>query len=158
MDSPPEVRRKSRSVVLPGPEKYLWARWIALRALGLIFFSAFYSLAFQIHGLIGTRGILPVEAYLAAVGRAAPGPVHLWYAPTLLWLGAGNPALTALIVSGLLASILLALNVWPRVSVAVCTLLFLSCISALQVFSSYQSDGMLMEAGFVSTFLAPRGL
>jgi len=158
MDSSPQTRVKSRSLVLPGPETYLWARWIVLRALGLIFFSAFYSLAFQIHGLIGTQGIQPADAYLAAVARAAPGLAHLWYAPTLLWLGAGNRALTALIVAGLLASIFLALNLWPRLSVAVCTLLFLSCISALQVFSSYQSDGMLMEAGFVSTFLAPRGI
>ena len=36
---------------------YLWARWIFLRSLGLWFFSAFYSLAFQIKGLIGEKGI-----------------------------------------------------------------------------------------------------
>jgi hypothetical protein len=39
--------------------RMLWPRWIWLRALGLIFLSAFYSLAFQIDGLIGPRGILP---------------------------------------------------------------------------------------------------
>jgi len=38
MDSSPQTRVKSRSLVLPGPETYLWARWIVLRALGLIFF------------------------------------------------------------------------------------------------------------------------
>jgi hypothetical protein len=38
---------------------HLWPRWLWLRALGLIFFSAFYALAFQIRGLIGPRGILP---------------------------------------------------------------------------------------------------
>ena len=43
----------------------LWPRWIWLRALGLIFLSAFYSLAFQITGLIGPRGILPAGEYLA---------------------------------------------------------------------------------------------
>ena len=37
---------------------YLWARWLFLRALGLVFFSAFYALAFQVHGLIGDRGIV----------------------------------------------------------------------------------------------------
>ncbi len=36
-------------------------RWLFLRALGLIYFSAFYSLVFQIRGLIGADGILPVE-------------------------------------------------------------------------------------------------
>ncbi len=137
---------------------YLWARWIVLRALGLIFFSAFYSLAFQIHGLIGTRGISPAQGYLAAVAHAARGISHLWYAPTLLWITATNGALTVLIVAGLIASVLLTFNIWPRVSVALSTVLFLSCISALQAFASYQSDGMLMEAGFVSIFVAPRGV
>ncbi len=124
----------------------------------MIFASAFVSLAYEIHGLIGSRGIEPVDAYLSAVAAAMPGPLHLWYAPTLLWLGSGDGALTALIIAGLAASTLVTLNIWPRASVALSTLLFLSCVSALQVFSSYQSDGMLMEAGFVSIFLAPRGL
>lgn len=43
-------------------------------------------------------------------------------------------------------------------SVALATLLFLSCITTLQDFSSYQSDGMLLQAGFVSMFFAPRGI
>jgi hypothetical protein len=133
-------------------------RWLFLRALGLIFLSAFYSLAFQIHGLIGERGILPAGAYLHEVRAALGGPRGAWYAPTLLWLGASDPALTALIVAGLLCAALLTVNVWPRVTVALSTLLFLSCVAALQDFSSYQSDGMLLEAGFLSCFLAPRGI
>jgi hypothetical protein len=48
-------------------QSYLWARWIFLRALGLIFLSAFYSFAFQIHGLVGEHGILPAREYLALV-------------------------------------------------------------------------------------------
>ena len=36
-------------------------RWIFLRALATIYFSAFYSLLFQIKGLIGTEGILPAH-------------------------------------------------------------------------------------------------
>jgi hypothetical protein len=55
------------------------------------------------------------------------------------------------------ASILLVFNIAPRAMTGVCTILFLSCIAALQDFSSYQSDGMLLEAGFVSFFFAPRG-
>ncbi|GJG86476.1 membrane protein [Gemmatimonadetes bacterium T265] len=39
-----------------------------------------------------------------------------------------------------------------------CTLAFLSCVGVLQDFSAYQSDGMLLEAGFLSCFVAPRGL
>jgi hypothetical protein len=51
---------------------HLWPRWIFLRCLGLIYFSAFYSLLFQIKGLIGPDGILPATDYLKAVASAFP--------------------------------------------------------------------------------------
>jgi hypothetical protein len=137
---------------------HLWPRWLFLRALGLIFLSAFYSFVFQIHGLIGERGILPAGPYLEQVRTAVGAWRGLWYAPTLLWLDASDAALTPLVLTGLIAAVFLTLNLWPRASVAACTLLFLSCVAALQDFSSYQSDGMLLEAGFLSIFLAPRGL
>jgi hypothetical protein len=136
----------------------LWPRWIFLRCLGLIFFSAFYSLAFQIRGLIGARGILPAGSWLEEVARVIPGLSRFWRVPTLLWLGSGDAALTALVWGGLIASALLVLNIWPRLTIAVCLVCFLSFISAAQDFSSYQSDGMLLEAGFLSLFFAPRGV
>ena len=137
---------------------YLWPRWLFLRSLGLIFFSAFYSLAFQIHGLIGERGILPADEYLPQLTQSLGAIEKIWYAPTLFWLNASDPAQTIVIVLGIAASILLVLNVAPRMMIAVCTGLFLTCIAALQDFSSYQSDGMLLEAGFISFFFAPRGI
>jgi len=149
-ESPPALTSNTTS--------YLYARWIFLRALGLIFLSAFYSFAFQIHGLIGERGILPARDYLAQVHTVLGGIKQFWYAPTLLWIGAGDTALTVLIAAGVACSVLLVANVWPKLSVALCTVLFLSCIAALQDFSSYQSDGMLLEAGFLSIFFAPRGV
>jgi hypothetical protein len=142
----------------PLARSHLWPRWLFLRALGLIFLSAFYSFVFQIHGLIGERGILPAGPYLEQVRTAVGAWRGLWYAPTLLWLDASDAALTPLVLTGLIAAVFLTLNLWPRASVAACTLLFLSCVAALQDFSSYQSDGMLLEAGFLSIFLAPRGL
>jgi uncharacterized membrane protein YphA (DoxX/SURF4 family) len=119
-------------------------RWIFLRALGLVFFSAFYSLAYQIRGLIGDRGILPANEYLARVAAAVPGVKRLWYIPSVLWLGASDRWLMGVVIAGIVASLLLVLNVWPRMSAALSTVLFLSCIATLQDFSSYQSDGMLL--------------
>jgi hypothetical protein len=137
---------------------FVWPRWIVLRGLGVIFFSAFYSLAFQIHGLIGERGILPAGEYLRNV-RGALGLVRaLWYAPTVFWLGSGDYALGIGVGTGIVCSLLLTANIWPRLTIALCTLLFLSCVGALQDFSSYQSDGMLLEAGFVGFWFAPGGL
>jgi hypothetical protein len=136
----------------------LWPRWIFLRALGLIFLSAFYSLAFQIHGLIGERGVLPATTYLGAIRGAGPGIKRLWYAPSLLWFGSSDRALTIVVACGLACSLLVVVNVWPRVTIALSTLLFLTCIATLQDFSSYQSDGMLLEVGAISIFFAPRGV
>ena len=136
---------------------YLWARWLFLRALGAIFFSAFLSLASPIHGLIGPLGILPARDYLQDVA-AQLGPVQrVWLAPSFLWLGAGDGALTALVVVGFGASLLLVANVWPRGAIAVAGLAFLSFIAVAQEFAMYQSDGMLLEAAFLSLFFAPPG-
>ena len=136
----------------------LWPRWIWLRALGLIFLSAFYSLAFQITGLIGPRGILPAGEYLAEVHRAFGAPKALWFAPTLFWISASDAALLAVTLLGAAASVLLVLNLAPRLCIAVAGLCFLSFTGSAQDFASYQSDGMLLEAAFISFFLAPHGL
>jgi len=143
----------------PTPKRpgHLWSRWIVLRALGLIYFSAFYSLLFQIKGLMGPDGILPAGKFLHAVTEAVH-PLQLWYAPTLFWLGSSNHALMLVMWIGLIASVLATLNLWPRASLLVCFVCFLSFVTAAQDFSSYQSDGMLLEAGFIALFFVPRGL
>jgi hypothetical protein len=132
-------------------------RWIFLRALGCIYFSAFFSLVFQIRGLIGPEGILPAGEYLRAVSGSVGYLRGLWFAPTLLWLASGPHMLMALCWVGMAASLLLALNLWPRGMLVICFLCFLSFVSAAQDFSSYQSDGMLLEAGFIALFFAPAG-
>ena len=139
-----------------GASNSLIARWLFLRALGLIYFSAFFSLAFQIRGLIGPKGVLPADEFLEHV-RHGLGSMRLWYAPTVLWLGAGNHALMALVIVSMAAALLLVANVWPRAMLAVCFVGYLSFIGAAQDFANYQSDGMLLEAGFISLFLAPAG-
>jgi lipase maturation factor 1 len=131
-------------------------RWIVLRALGLIYISAFFSLLFQIRGLIGPHGILPASRFLGAVEQFQ-APKQLWFAPTLLWLNSGSHMLMGLCWAGLLAGLLLTLNLWPRGMLVVCFLCFLSFVSAAQDFSSYQSDGMLLELGFLALFFAPPG-
>jgi lipase maturation factor 1 len=140
-----------------GPD-FLIPRWLFLRALGCIYFSAFFSLVFQIRGLIGADGILPAASYLQAVSRSFGSWERLWYAPTLLWWSSSSVMLSVLCWTGMLASLLLVLNLWPRAMLAIAFVCFLSFVSAAQDFSGYQSDGMLLEAGFISVFFAPPGL
>jgi lipase maturation factor len=140
-----------------GASNRLIPRWLFLRALGAIYFSAFFPLIFQIHGLIGPNGILPAGRYLQAVAQQLVGWQRFWYAPTLLWWSSSSAALNALCWAGMVASLLLVVNIWPRGMLAICFLSFLSFVSAAQDFSGYQSDGMLLEAGFISLFFAPSG-
>ena len=135
----------------------LLPRWIFLRALAAIYFSAFYSLLFQIKGLIGTEGIQPARDYLAAVTQQYPS-AKLWFSPTLYWISSSSQTLMVITWIGLLASIFAFANLWPRSSFFVCLVCFLSFVSAAGEFSNYQSDGMLLEAGFISLFFVPRGL
>src|SRR5580704_4152740 len=137
-----------------GDSGRLISRWIFLRALGLIYFSAFYSLIFQIRGLMGPAGILPAGEYLRAVAESA-GRGRFWYAPTVFWVSSNSSMLMAVCWIGLLASVLVFLNVWPRGGLFICFLCFLSFVSAAGEFSGYQSDGMLLEAGFIALFLSP---
>ncbi len=141
-----------------GAKDRLGPRWIFLRALGGIYFSAFFSLVFQIRGLIGPDGILPAGEYLKAVAHSFGYSRGLWFAPTLLWLASGPHALIALCWVGMVAALLLTLNVWPRGMLLICFVCFLSFVSAAQDFSGYQSDGMLLEAGFIALFFAPAGV
>jgi hypothetical protein len=153
-----DVRRIFRYLFEPayGGFHHLIARWLFLRALGVIYFSAFFALLFQVRGLIGSQGILPAADYLQAAREL--GALRFWYVPTLLWLNSSDHMLVALCWVGLIASLLLIANLWPRAMLLLCFLCFLSFVSSAQDFSGYQSDGMLLEAGFLSLFLAPSGL
>jgi hypothetical protein len=140
-----------------GASDRLIARWLFLRAFGLIYFSAFFSLVFQIRGLIGPEGILPANEYLQAVARSFGPIIRFWFAPTLLWLSSSSHMLIAVCWLGMIASLVLILNLWPRGMLVICFVCFLSFIAAAGDFSSYQSDGMLLEAGVISLFFAPPG-
>jgi hypothetical protein len=140
-----------------GAADRLIPRWIFLRALALWYFSAFYSLLFQIKGLMAPNGIFPAGQYLEMVARAL-GPKRYWFAPSLFWASASSRMLMAVMIIGLIASVIAFLNFWPRLSLFVCWVCFLAFVAATNVWSSYQSDGMLLEAGFISLFFAPGGV
>jgi hypothetical protein len=140
-----------------GPRGQMIPRWVFLRLLAGIYFSAFYSLIFQIKGLIGPDGILPAQDYLADIAQQL-GLERYWYAPSLYWISSSSATMMAVTWIGLIASVIAFLNVWPRLSFFVCFVCFLSFVGASSVFSSYQSDGMLLEAGFLALLFAPRGI
>src|SRR5467141_3632324 len=83
-----------------GVENCLTSRWIFIRALAAIYFSAFYSLIFQIKGLMGPQGILPAKEYLVAAAKYF-GWWRYWDAPSIFWVSSSGPMLTAVTWLGL---------------------------------------------------------
>src|SRR5215472_359464 len=107
-----------------GKTTHLLPRWIWLRALGLIYFSAFYPFLFQIKGLIGPEGISPAGQYLVRVKEYFPGIKAAWFAPTLFWFGSSDRALMIVCWVGIAASLAVIFNLWPRLSLFVCLVCF----------------------------------
>jgi hypothetical protein len=135
------------------------ARSIWLRGLGVVYLSAFASLAVQLDGLIGSQGILPAAAYLERAGRfLGPGPATYWRLPTLLWLDASDRALHALCWGGVALSVPLIVGILPGLCLVLLWVFYLSLTVAGQVFLGYQWDGLLLESGLLAVLLTPWGL
>src|SRR5688572_29426117 len=76
------------------PSSHYLTRVALLRGLGAIYFVAFFSLARQLPGLIGSHGILPASAFLERL-RTVPGAPGFWRLPSLFWLGSSDGVLSA---------------------------------------------------------------
>src|SRR5579862_4138453 len=122
-----------------GFEDRLISRWLFVRFLGLIYFSAFFALVFQIRGLIGPNGISPAGSYLQAVAQQLGSWLKFWYAPSLLSYSSSAAMLVALCWIGMIASLLVVADAWPRAMLLICFVTFLSFVTAAQDFSGYQS-------------------
>ena len=136
------------------PPTYFWARRWFLSALGLIYFIAFVSLWTQIDGLVGDKGIIPIEAYLAGV-KSQVGLRAVSVLPTLCWISSSNGFLHFLCGGGVVLSILLIVRVAPAISAALLFVFYLSLVVAGQNFLSFQWDILLLETGFLAIFFAP---
>lgn len=130
------------------------SRWLFLRGLGCIYLIAFLSLWVQIHGLVGSNGILPAAQYLEAV-RAHIGTEGYYLVPTLFWLNASDVCLNLLCAGGVLLSFVLIAGFVPSFALIGLWTFYLSLVSVGQVFLSFQWDVLLLEAGFLAIFFAP---
>ena len=141
-----------------GAADRLIPRWIFLRAPGtdlllriLLAASSRFAASsarkeFFLPAIIWTR-------WPASLARRASGLLQ-----RLLWLSSSAPHADGDLL-GRASSLPCCwwLNVWPRAMLFVCFVCFLSFVAAAEDFSGYQSDGMLLEAGFIALFFAPAG-
>ena len=130
------------------------SRWLFLRGLGCIYLIAFLSLWVQIHGLVGSNGILPAGQYLEAV-RQQIGTEGYYLVPTLFWLNTSDAFLHFLCAGGVLLSLVLIAGFVPSFALVCLWAFYLSLVTVGQVFLSFQWDVLLLEAGFLAIFFAP---
>jgi hypothetical protein len=133
---------------------FVRSRWLFLRLVGVIYLIAFVSLAVQITGLVGERGILPAGQFLSQAHDACGSEAYINW-PTLIWISQRDAFLSLLAWGGAVVSLLLIAGLAPLVSAALLWLLYLSLSIAGQVFLEFQWDALLLETGLLAILYAP---
>lgn len=132
---------------------YALSSWLYGRLLGLVLLVAFLSFWVQIEGLLGENGIAPAEALFGHLRRAEG--VTFFDRPTLAWIAADDTALGLICAGGVFASFLVLVGAVPKLSLLACWALYLSIVNAGFPFTAFQWDTLLLEATFLSVFVAP---
>jgi hypothetical protein len=134
------------------PNGYTISSWLFQRVLAFVYLTAFGSLGFQIVGLIGHNGILPIDKTIEYMHAAG---LNVFSVASLAFFNCTDTALQMLCWAGAAAACLLMAGVLPVLSSLLCWLLWLSIVNIGQDFLCFQWDILLLEAGFLSIFLAP---
>lgn len=138
------------------PLDFQLSRRVFLRLIGVTYLIAFTSLLPQILGLIGTQGLLPVEEYLSQAHDFFGSDAYYQF-PTFLWLSASDTAVLAITWTGIIASTLVILGVFPIGLFALLWMLYLSLTIAGQSFLAFQWDILLLETGLLACLYSPWG-
>lgn len=125
-----------------------------LRGLAIIYFIAFFTLTFQITGLAGEQGILPLQPWQDKLLMEMGGMAFVYY-PMLFWFNQSDMFLQFTTWAGCFFSILLFLNIRPRTMLVLLFVCYLSLVTGGGTFMNFQWDGLLLEAGFLAIFLRP---
>jgi hypothetical protein len=141
-----------RNLLLAGAPEYRLVAWLFLRLLALIYLAAFASLSVQILALAGAQGILPIAEQLESLAEQW-GPLRFLAYPSLFWVASGDWALLAAAYAGCSLSLLLLAGWRERPVLILLYSLYLSLYHAGQIFTNFQWDYLLLEAGFLSIFL-----
>lgn len=136
---------------IKNPESFELTESLFLRLLGLVYVAAFGSLWPQVVGLIGSHGIAPTAEVMRAM-REQTGSKVFFYVPTLFWAGINDAGLVWFCVLGCLAAAALLVGFMPRMTAAICFLLYLSLVAVGQPFMGFQWDALLLESGFLALF------
>jgi len=143
--------RNAATLCGKGSDPLLVVRWIYL-----IIFAGIIT---EGRALIGPSGIAPAADYCAAIARMIPNPVErAFLVPSLLWFDAGGAAISGWAWTGLGAALAVTLNVWPRLTLFSCWVIFLSFVSTWQLATSSIVDQLMLEVALLAIPFAPAGI
>lgn len=134
------------------PSRYDIVSWLFLRGLGFIFLFAFISFGSQALGLIGSHGLLPVQE-LVTVAQEQLGVERYWLLPMLFWLNDSDLMIQLVCWGGAILSLFLIFNKFPRTSLLLLYIFYLSLLTAGRQFMTFQWDSFLLETGLIAIFL-----
>ena len=141
-----------KRLLQPAPEHRLIG-WLFMRSIALVYLIAFTSLATQVTGLVGDQGILPLNEHFSLASQHLGDRAPLWFPSLFWWAGGSDTALQGAALLGMLVSLVLLFGRWERFALVTLFLLYLSLYHAGQVFTNFQWDTLLLEAGFLAIFL-----
>ncbi|MBA2728072.1 MAG: lipase maturation factor family protein [Parachlamydiaceae bacterium] len=133
---------------------YLISQGLFLKAIAFIYLIAFASLAVQVKGLFGAKGIVPISDLLQRVKGKYPGRSLYFKIPTLFWINASDRTLVAACWTGVILAATAMLGWYPAVSLFWLWILYYSFISTGSPFLNFQWDVLLLEVGFLAFLFA----
>lgn len=135
------------------PESYTFALSLFFRGLGAVYFCAFGAFFFQILGLLGSNGILPISGHLSWIKRYYPKR-YFKLIPSLFWLNCSDFVIMGVVTLGIFLSLFLMMGVIPPLMLLLLYILYLSIVSAGQDFLSFGWEGFLLEITANAFFLS----
>jgi len=144
---------------------FSFTTYVYIKLFGIIHLEALISLWVQIHGLIGSRGIVPLfqtmqifKSYFSENTETSNWQLFKLYfkIPSLFWFCEWNDSnLNRCFFLGTFCSICLIIGIFPApILLCVLYLIYLTMIQVCESFLSLQWDVLLLESTFLSIILS----
>jgi len=137
---------------MPGPDQYSMILHYFPQLIGVIYLFVFWPFLFQIKGLFGKQGILPMTPYLNSI-HLSYGRKAYYYIPSVFWVSSKDKTLVIFAIFGTLLSILTILGIFPLVWIPILFILHLSITTAGQEFLSFGWESFFLEISLYSYLL-----
>jgi predicted DCC family thiol-disulfide oxidoreductase YuxK len=126
----------------PAPSTYGIASCLFVRLIGAVYLIAFVSLWWQIDGLAGSDGIVPVTRFLDSNGSRL-GAERFTSLPTLFWFGSSDGALHGFCAAGAVIATLVAAGLFTAPGLVLLWAIYLSFLNVCRPFLNFQWDILL---------------